>query len=208
MNHEKTIIGKNCLIHPSVIYGTPPQHLEYYRKSQPDNNPGTVVIGDNVIIREFVNVHLPMNRMTKIADNCFIMSHCHVAHDCILEENVILATGAHLGGHTRIMQGAVLGLNCCTHQYTTTGSYAMVGMGAVVTKDILPFTVYNNKHGCYKINEIGMERNGFSALEIQEVENHYSFHDAISSDRVSIEITRFHAIRNRGRKLHLYRKEK
>lgn len=193
-------IGKNCDIHPSVILATPPQHLDYYRKKK--RYDGRIIIGDNVIIREFTNVHLPMSKNTMIGDNCFIMSHCHVAHDCVLEEDVILTTGTHLAGHTYIMRSAGLGLNCCTHQYSTIGSYAMVGMGAIVTKDIPPFVVFNNRYECYKINKIGMLRHGFSAEEVHEVDKYYNFGSNISSDRVYAEIDRFYAIRDPTRKVY------
>ncbi len=197
----RVIIGKKCDIHSSVILATPPQHLDYYREGV-GNYEGKILIGDNVIIREFTNVHLPMKNDTIIGDNCFIMSHCHIAHDCVLEGGVIITTGTHLAGHTYIMQKAGLGLNCCTHQYTTIGSYAMVGMGSIITKDIPPFAVFNNQYGCYKVNKIGMIRHGFTPEEIREVEHYYLFHTEIHSDRILVEIERFHTIRNPSRKVY------
>lgn len=198
--NEKIKIGKNCLIHDTVSIGEPPQHLDYYRKGK--RHDGRIIIGNNVVIREFTNVHIPTMRNTIIGDDCFIMSHCHIAHDCVLEEDVIMTTGTHLAGHTYIMRGVGLGLNCCTHQYTTIGSYTMVGMGAIVTKDIPPFTIFNNRYECYKINKTGMQRHGFTATEIAEVEKHYFFNSNISSNRVYVEIDRFYEIRNPTRKVY------
>ena len=200
-SNDRITIGKRCKIHSSVVIGTLPQHLDYYHKKK-CNDSGKIIIGNDVIIREFVNIHLPMDDYTKIGDNNFIMSHCHIAHDCYLEDNVILATGTHLAGYVRIMQDARLGLNCCIHQYTTIGSYSMIGMGSIITKDIPPFVVFNNNYGCYKINKVGMARNGFSESEIREVDTYYHFGSPISSVKVKSQIQSFHALRNPSRKIY------
>lgn len=197
---ERIKIGEKCQIHNSVVIGTPPQHLDFYYQGK--RHDGKIIIGDNVVIREFVNIHLPTRKDTIIEDNCFIMSHCHIAHDCVLEEKVILATGTHLAGHTHIMRGAKLGLNCCTHQYTTIGSYAMIGMGSVITKDVPPFSVFNNKYGCYRINKVGMIRSGFTLKEAFDLENYYLFHHENMSGRVAKEVKRFQTLRNPSRAIY------
>lgn len=191
-------IGKNCDIHPSVILATPPQHLDYYRKKK--RHDGRIIIGDNVIIREFTNVHLPMRKNTMIGDNCFIMSHCHIAHDCHIKQDVIIATGVHFAGHTTILKGAYIGLNVSTHQYTTIGAYTMVGMGGIVVKDIPPFLVYKNSV-CYKINETGMRRAGFVKNDVEEVYNYYVDNQRPNNEQIQAYLADFELCRNRKRKI-------
>lgn len=200
-SNDRITIGKRSKIHSSVVIGTLPQHLDYYQNKK-RNDSGKIIIGNDVIIREFVNIHFPMDEITKIGGNNFIMSHCHIAHDCVLEDHVILATGTHLAGYVRIMQHALLGLNCCVHQHTTIGSYSMIGMGAIITKDVPPFVVFNNNFGCYKINKIGMLRNGFTESEIQEIDRHYHVGSPITSKKIKLQIQLFHALRNSSRKIY------
>jgi len=196
---RRITIGDNCIIGPNVVLGTPPQHFDYYHLNK--YSPDLIIrIGNNAVIREFTNVNFPTeNRDTIIGDNCFIMSHCHIAHDCQLEKDVVMATGTHLAGHTTILQGASFGLNICTHQYSTIGAYAMIGMGSIITKDIPPFLVYINDLKCYKVNKIGMKRAGFSTQEITEIGRYYDNDRNIKSSRLKKHIKEFNAKRNSHR---------
>lgn len=202
---RRIAIGDNCIIGPSVVLGTPPQHFDYYHLGK--YNPDLIIqIGNNVIIREFTNVNFPTeNRDTIIGDNCFIMSHCHIAHDCQLEKDVVLATGTHLAGHTTILEGASLGLNICTHQYSTIGAYTMIGMGSVIVKDIPPFLVYVNDLKCFKVNRVGMERAGFSFREINEIVQYYDNDQSIKSFRLKKHIKEFYTKRNSHRDVAIVR---
>jgi len=164
-------IGKNNIIGPCAMIGTPAQHWDYYtKKIKSDKN---IKIGDKNIIREFVTVHSPTQRDTLIGNNCFLMTQSHVSHDTILEDKVVLTNSVQIGGHSYIMEGATIGLNTCIHQYSTIGAYSMIGMSSTITKDVLPFLTYKN-FKCYKINKVGLERNGFSDEEIQKISAYFN----------------------------------
>lgn len=194
-------IGKNVSISPYVVIGEKPQHLKFLKQEASPDSSLKIIIGDNVIIREFTNIHLPTDhRHTVIGNDCLLMSHCHIAHDSQLSSKVILTTGTHLGGHTTILEGAGLGLNCSTHQFTTIGAYSLVGMGSVVVKDIPPFLIFI-AGVCYKINVVGMERAGFSEEEILQISRYYLTEEPVQSKRLKQHIDAFNAIRNPQRKV-------
>lgn len=129
-----------------------------------------VTIGARTVVREFATVHGGFHAPTRIGADCYVMAHSHVGHDCWIGDNVTLSTRVTLGGHTIIHEGANVGLGAITHQHTTIGAYAMVGMGAVVTRDVPPFAmVYGNPARQHGYNVVGMERAGYSAEQIADV---------------------------------------
>ena len=119
---ERVIIGKNCKILGSSSIGNAGEF-----KVPPKDAGNPIVIGDNVEIREFVTINTPMGATTKIGNACFLMTKCHVGHDSILEDNVVLSCGTLVGGHSRIDSFCYLGLNSSTHQYAELGAYSMIG---------------------------------------------------------------------------------
>jgi UDP-N-acetylglucosamine acyltransferase len=130
-----------------------------------------VIIGNGNKIREFVTIHSPVRRdVTQINNNCYIMSRAHVAHDCVLESNVVLATNSILGGGAYVEQFAYVGLGSITHQWLEIGKYSMIGMNAVNTKSVIPFTtVAGIPSRIISLNAIGAKRNGFES-DLKEIE--------------------------------------
>lgn len=129
-------IGARTLVSPHVVIGTDGEH-----RSKPAN-VGTIAIGEDVVIREFSAVQRGTgDRPTTIGDRVMVMDHGHVAHDVTIEEDVTLSPNVTLGGHTRVHRGATIGIGAMTHQFTTVGAYAMIGMGSVVTRDVPPFAL-------------------------------------------------------------------
>lgn len=123
------VIGAHCSI------GGEPEHAA-------KRGAGGLRIGARTTIGEHVAITRGTGeRDTAIGDDCYVMGHCHVCHDCVLDDGVILSPGAALAGHTRVHRGANLGVHAATHQRSTIGAYAMVGMGAVVTRDVPPFAL-------------------------------------------------------------------
>jgi len=164
-------IGNSNIIGPHATIGMPPQHIRYYRENTIANSK--IKIGNKNILREFVTVHAPMSRDTKIGNDCFLMAYSHVSHDTHLGNNVVLTNCTEMGGYTTVLDYATIGLNTSIHQFTVIGQYSMVGMGSVVTKDIPPFLLYKNGK-CDRVNEIGMLRNGFTGEHVKNVYNHYA----------------------------------
>lgn len=166
-----TRIGSGNHIGDHVSIGRIPTNsrikYEFQQAATPDERFGEIVIGDRNVIREFTNVGLPTLALTAIQNDCYIMPHCHIAHDVLLEDRVILANHCSPGGHTRILKGASLGKNVHIHPRTIVGQYAMLGIGSVVIRNVLPaVTAVGNPAQLIGVNSVGLERNGFSSDDI------------------------------------------
>lgn len=134
---------------------------------------GGVVIGNEVTVREYVCIHSPVYTYeTRIYNKAYIMNKSYVAHDCVMGEGVVLSAGVLLGGRVEIGEYSNLGLGVTVHQRLHIGANAMVGMQAVVTKDILPFSlVAGNPARILRLNRMGAERIGLDEKYISEMES-------------------------------------
>jgi UDP-N-acetylglucosamine acyltransferase len=166
-----TSIGKDNRIYQFSSIGEDPQDKKYAAEIT------RLEIGDRNIIREFTSMHRGTqqdNCVTKIGDDNLFMAYTHVAHDCIIGNNVIMANGASLAGHVHLNNNAILGGFTLVHQFTQVGQYSFAAMGSAITQDIPPFIMVGGKptrpHG---INSVGMERNGISAEDIRLIRNAY-----------------------------------
>ncbi len=168
-----THIGEGNRILDGTKIGFEPQHLLFYSSiSVPTFNKHKIVIGNNNIIRENCTIHQPYTSdMTSIGDNNFFMVNTHIAHDCIVYDNTIIANNVILGGHCEVDAYANIGLNTCVHQYTHIGKYSMVGMGSVVNKDVLPFHLIVGSRNDMKvsINVIGYGRNYKGSISLSTI---------------------------------------
>ncbi len=152
-------IGDNNYIGPHVTIGTPGQDT---RNPRYDSSDCRISIGHGNIIREYTAIQKPCYRdITKLGDNCYLMQSVHVPHDAIIEDEVVITPMVVMGGIVRIMKGANLGLSCSIHQYSVVGAYSMVAMGAAVTKNVRPFSVYVPgkplRVNRYAIDKFGLE---------------------------------------------------
>lgn len=163
-------IGKNCKIYPGAIVGGVPQDLKY-------NGEKTYLeIGDNVIIREYCTLSkaTSANGITKISNNCLLMAYVHVAHDCILGENVILSNAVNLAGHVEIEKNVIIGGLAAVHQFVKIGAYSMIGGGSLVRKDVPPFIKASREPLSYVgVNSIGLKRRGFTTDQIHHIQDIY-----------------------------------
>jgi UDP-N-acetylglucosamine acyltransferase len=161
------VIGKNVSISHGAVIGTPPQDLKFGGEAT------RAVIGDNTVIREYVTI----NRGTKahgeasIGRDCFVMAYAHVAHDCVIGNNVILVNSVNLAGHVEIDDFAILGGVLPVHQFVKIGAHCMIGGGFRVQQDVCPYALV----GGYPlkvvgINSIGLRRRGFPAETIAQLE--------------------------------------
>lgn len=155
-----TIIGENNKIYTGAVLGYDPQDKSY------DSNRNTgIKIGDNNTIREHVTIHLSTkdNSYTKIGNNCYLMVGSHVAHDCVLEDNVTIVNAGLLAGHVVIEKNAFLSGGVGVHQYCRIGAYAMIGVNEKIAQDVVPFTLINDFPArAVGINVVGLRRAGFS----------------------------------------------
>ncbi|MCF6214342.1 MAG: acyl-ACP--UDP-N-acetylglucosamine O-acyltransferase [Flavobacteriaceae bacterium] len=167
---EGARIGKNCRIFPGAVISAIPQDLKF------EDEDSLVTIGDNVTIRECVTINRGTKAYgkTEIGKNSLIMATAHIAHDCILEENVIIVNGVLLAGHVKVGKHAIIGGLSGIHQFIHIGEHAMVSGGSLVRKDVPPFTKAAKEPLSYVgINSIGLRRRGFESAKIREIQNIY-----------------------------------
>lgn len=173
-------IGADVHIHAGAIIGDEPEH-------RTSKGAGSVHIGARTVIREHVVIQRGTgDRETTIGEGCYIMHGAHVAHDCVLGDGVTLSPGVVLGGHTRVHHGATLGIGAATHQHTTIGAYAMVGMGAVVVRDVPPFVT---------VAGVPAKNMGDNAIGVQR------FHEKPDSNGVFHDSAAWSADRRPGRRM-------
>ena len=168
-------VGKNNWIYPHCIIGTGSQHIEFKEKDIRSSitKDRAIKIGDNNIIREFTTIHLPtVKKHTCIGSECYIMAYCHIAHDCIVHDGVIITNKTTLSGHVEIFEHANIGLDNNIHQYRKIGAHAMLGMGNSIAKDVPPFALINRQKFT-KINEVGLERHGVKKSDVKKIKAIY-----------------------------------
>lgn len=167
---EGARIGNNCRIFPGAVIAAVPQDLKF------EGEYTTVEIGDNTTIRECVTVHRATKYAyrTTIGANCLIMAYAHVAHDCEVGNNVILANGVQLAGHVIVENHAILEGLVAVQQFNRIGEHAFVAGGSLVRKSIPPYIRVAREPLSYiGINSVGLERRGFSSETMQQIQNIY-----------------------------------
>jgi UDP-N-acetylglucosamine acyltransferase len=155
-------IGDGNWIGPHVTIGTPAQYTTAKFELNGGGASG-ITIGSRCVLREYVTVHQPSIDRTVVEDDCYFMAYCHISHDTVIRRGVNLANNTQISGYTEIQEMATVGLSVVIHQYSTIGAYAMVGMAAVVTKDIPPFSkAAGNPTRLMGVNSVGLTRAGFA----------------------------------------------
>lgn len=167
-----TTLGKNNNISQFVAIGAAPQDLGYKGEKT------EVIIGDNNVIREFVTIHratTKQNKQTVIGSNNMLMNYVHVAHDCVLANNIVMANAATLAGHVLIDSFAIVGGLVAVHQHVRIGAYSMIGGATAVNKDIPPYVMaVGNRARLYGLNKVGLRRQGFSKEAIEGIKRAYT----------------------------------
>ena len=173
----RTRIGAESHLFPFVSIGLPPQDLKFAGEQTETE------IGCRTRIREFVTVHRGTaggGSVTRIGDDCFLMAQAHVAHDCLIGNNVIMANAATLAGHVIVEDRANIGAYSGVHQFCRVGREAYIGGYSVVVKDALPFALTVGNHArCYGLNKVGMRRRGYSRETLEAL--HHAFHLLLSA---------------------------
>ena len=180
-----TKIGKSNEIFPHVSIGTDPQDLKYRGEKN------SIVIGDNNKLREYVNINPGTSQggtVTKLGDNNLLMVYCHVAHDCNLGNNIVLANNVQVGGHVTIEDNAIIGGSCAIHQFSRIGQLAMVGGMTGVLSDVIPYGLsLGNRNNLVGLNLIGLRR---AKITNENIKLMQKFYDSVFIDqnfRVNIQ---------------------
>lgn len=166
-----TEIGNGNKIFPYTTVGLVPQDLKF------GNEVTKLVLGDNNMVREHVTLHRGTEHgggETRIGSNNLIMVGGHVAHDCQVGNNSIISHGAALAGHVTVGDHATVGAASSVHQFCRVGDHAFIGGHSVVVQDALPYIkTVGNRAKIYGINNIGLERKGFSKEDVTLLRNAY-----------------------------------
>jgi UDP-N-acetylglucosamine acyltransferase len=166
-----TAIGKNCRIFQFGSIGEMPQDLKY------SGEDTKTIIGDENVIREYVTIHRASvhgDGKTELGNHNFLMSYCHVAHDCKIGNHVIMANGATLGGHIEIEDHAILGGLSAAHQFVRIGTHCIVSGLTGIPKDIPPYTMAAGERArLYGLNVTGLKRHRFSEDTLRSLKKAY-----------------------------------
>ncbi|MCF6191720.1 MAG: acyl-ACP--UDP-N-acetylglucosamine O-acyltransferase [Candidatus Hydrothermae bacterium] len=157
-------VGERNRIGPFAHLGGAPQDLKYR------GEPTGVRIGDDNIIREYVTIHRATGEgaWTVVGSRNYLMAYAHVAHNCVVGNEVIVINAAQLAGHVEVQDFAVISGLVGVHQYTRIGRYAMIGGATRVSQDVPPFvTVVGNDTRVVGLNLVGLKRRGFTTEEIR-----------------------------------------
>ena len=180
-----TKIGKNNQIYPFSSIGTPPQDLKY------KGEKNSLIIGNNNKFREYVNINPGTEQgggVTTVGDNNLFMVYCHVAHDCSISNNIVLANNVQVGGHVSIQNNAIVGGSCAIHQFSRIGESAMVGGMTGVLSDVIPFGLsMGNRNNLMGLNLIGLRRSKVSNENIKKIQLSYEIIFKTPSFRENIE---------------------
>ncbi len=166
-----TRIGRRCRLVGQASIGTAPQDLKYA------GGPTRLEIGDDNVIREFVTVNRATEHgggVTRIGHRCMFMAYSHVAHDCTIGDNVVMANAATLAGHVTIEDWAIVGGLVAIHQFVRIGESVILGGGAMVALDVPPYCMAaGDRAGLHGLNLIGLRRRGFAEETIKDLRSAY-----------------------------------
>ena len=166
-----TILGKNNLIYSFASIGNDPQDLKFKGEKT------LLEIGDNNKVREYVTINPGTEGgggKTKVGNNCLFMVSSHIAHDCIVGDNVILANNVPMGGHAYVDDNAIIGGNSAVQQFTRVGKFAMIGGMCGVVRDVIPYGIaHGNRSILQGLNLIGLRRKNIPNKEILSLSEAY-----------------------------------
>jgi UDP-N-acetylglucosamine acyltransferase len=165
-----TRIGEDCEVFPGAVLGVVPQDLKF------DNEYTTVEIGNNTKIRECVTIHRGTSdkMKTAVGDNCLLMTYVHIAHDCQIGNNVILASYTGLSGHVIIDDFAILEGKVAAQQFAHIGKHAFIGGASLIRKDVPPYIKAAREPLTFAgVNSVGLRRRGYTDEQVREIEDIY-----------------------------------
>lgn len=158
-----TSMGENNEVHPYAYVGGKTHDLKYR------GGVHGLEIGSKNVFREFTTVHCATaeGMMTSVGDNNLILSYSHIAHECIVENHLVMSSHSALGGHVEVGSHVNIGWGVGIHQFCRLGDYAMAGAASKVVQDVPPFMIADGNPATVRtINKVGLERAGFSVDDI------------------------------------------
>ena len=167
---DNVILGDNCHVFPHAVIGCVPQDLKF------KGDETWTIIGDNCVLREFVTIHrgTASKGKTVVGNNNLIMAYCHVAHDCILHDNIIMSNATQLAGEVEVDDFAIIGGGTLVHQFSHIGGHCMIQGGSKINKDIPPFAIIARDPIAFcGINSVGLNRRGFTPEQIHTIQEVY-----------------------------------
>jgi UDP-N-acetylglucosamine acyltransferase len=168
---EETEIGRDCVVYPFTSIGLAPQDIKYTGEKT------GLKIGNDNIIREYITIHrasVAGDGLTEIGDNNFLMAYVHIAHDCKIGNNIIMANASTLAGHVIVEDFAFIGGLVAIHQFTRIGAHSMIGGFSAIPQDIPPYTTAaGDRAKLYGLNTIGLKRQNFKDSQIRELKHAY-----------------------------------
>ena len=188
-----TRIGQDNTIYQFASIGAAPQDKKYA------GEPTELQIGDRNTVREFATLNRGTAQdqgVTRIGNDNWIMAYVHVAHDCVIGSNTIMANNATLGGHVQIDDWVVLGGCTAIHQFCKVGAHAMTGAGTLLLHDLPPFVLASgNTAQAHGLNSEGMRRRGFSAEQINLLRRAYKslYKNGLTFEQAKLELAQLAA---------------
>ncbi|MES2201494.1 MAG: acyl-ACP--UDP-N-acetylglucosamine O-acyltransferase [candidate division FCPU426 bacterium] len=170
--HSGTRLGKRNRIFAHTVLGGEPQDLKFA------GQPTRLEMGDDNLVREFVTLNRGTEEgggVTRVGNKNLFMAYSHVAHDCVVGDEVVMANSVALGGHVVVEDQCVIGGLTGVHQFARVGKGAMVGGISRVSKDVLPFSITsgNDETKVYGLNKVGLKRRGISKEDLAALEKAY-----------------------------------
>jgi UDP-N-acetylglucosamine acyltransferase len=165
-------VGEGSTIYPFASIGLPPQDVKYKGEET------SVKIGNNNVVREYVSIHRASvggDGATKIGNDNFLMAYVHVAHDCNIQNNVVVANSVAFAGHVTVEDHAFIGGFTGVHQFARIGAYAMVAAITRLSQDVPPYVMVKGteKARLFGLNVVGLKRQGFNEEAINELKTAY-----------------------------------
>lgn len=184
-------VGEGCEIHAGAFVGTAPQDLKYRGERT------QLILGPRCIVRECVTLNrgTAASGVTRIGARCLFMAYSHVAHDCVIGSDVIVANSVAIAGHVEVQDMAVIGGMVGLHQFVRVGKLAMIGAGAMVPLDIPPFTMaWGDRARLRGLNLVGLKRRGYSPEDIAALKKAYRllFHTGLPLKQALEKLTTQH----------------
>ena len=158
-----TALGADNVIHPGAILGHEPQDLAYR------DAPTGLRIGDRNVVREHAEIHRATQEgtLTVVGSDNYLMSHAHIAHNCLVGDRTIICSGALVAGHVEVQDQAFVSGNCVVHQHVRIGRLAILRGLSRTSRDVPPFSIMDGTHTVRGLNRVGLRRSGFDAARIR-----------------------------------------